>query len=112
MSWWWPFGSSKSEDTDVLTRHDRKVCWEARDAYYACLDGLNVIRAGTEGDACKAQVRLYEKSCAQSWIKYFNERRRLSFAQKDMLAQAEMQNATARKKVRKSHYLQILAQVL
>ncbi|KAJ7146774.1 cytochrome oxidase c subunit VIb-domain-containing protein [Mycena epipterygia] len=96
---WWPFGNSAStqEDPTPPTRQERQKCWESRDAYFACLDGVGVIRAGTEGKACSAENRAYQKTCAQSWITYFNERRKLAFDQKDMLAQANAQNAAAKR---------------
>ncbi|KAF7311902.1 hypothetical protein MIND_00201600 [Mycena indigotica] len=111
---WWPF-SSAAEEPPLPTRQDRQACWDARDAYYACLDSAGVVRPGSEGPkVCRAENRVYERSCAQSWVsvyqpfwggrladhgiwqvKYFNERRRLAFAQKDMIAQANAQNAAA-----------------
>ncbi|KAJ7183628.1 cytochrome oxidase c subunit VIb-domain-containing protein [Mycena filopes] len=92
---WWPFASSGPEEPTPPTRHERQKCWESRDAYFACLDGVGVVKAGTEGYACSTENRAYEKTCAQSWITYFNERRKLAFQQKDMLAQANAQNAAA-----------------
>ncbi|KAF7303727.1 hypothetical protein MIND_00602300 [Mycena indigotica] len=92
---WWPF-SSAAEEPPLPTRQDRQACWNARDAYYTCLDSAGVVRPGSEGPkVCRAENRVYERSCAQSWVKYFNERRRLAFAQKDMIAQANAQNAAA-----------------
>ncbi|KAJ7683301.1 cytochrome oxidase c subunit VIb-domain-containing protein [Mycena olivaceomarginata] len=64
------------------TRQERQKCWESRDAYFACLDGVGVVNAGTEGKVCAAENRVYEKSCAQSWVTYFNERRKLAFPTK------------------------------
>ncbi|KAJ7765846.1 cytochrome oxidase c subunit VIb-domain-containing protein [Mycena maculata] len=97
---WWPFGSSGSavlEDPNPPTRQERQKCWEARDAYFACLDGVGVVKAGTEGKACLVENRVYQQTCAQSWIIYFNERRKLGFEQKDMLAQVNAQNAAAKR---------------
>ncbi|KAJ7315332.1 cytochrome oxidase c subunit VIb-domain-containing protein [Mycena albidolilacea] len=94
---WWPFGDSSSADPSLPTRQERQKCWESRDAYFACLDGVGVVNAGTEGKVCAAENRVYEKSCAQSWVTYFNERRKLAFRQKDMIAQANAQNATAKR---------------
>ncbi|KAJ6578068.1 cytochrome oxidase c subunit VIb-domain-containing protein [Mycena capillaripes] len=96
---WWPFGSSESSaDPSPPTRQERQKCWESRDAYFACLDGVGVVKPGTEGNgACSAENRVYEKTCAQSWITYFNERRKLAFQQKDMLAAANAQNASAKR---------------
>ncbi|KAF7335464.1 hypothetical protein MVEN_02199800 [Mycena venus] len=95
---WWPFGNSQSSaEPSPPTREERQKCWESRDAYFACLDGVGVVKPGTEGKACSNENRVYEKTCAQSWITYFNERRKLAFQQKDMLAQAAAQNAAAKR---------------
>ncbi|KAJ7052017.1 cytochrome oxidase c subunit VIb-domain-containing protein [Mycena amicta] len=98
MGWWpWPFGGkSAASEATPPTRQERQACWDARDAYFVCLDSVGVVRPGSEGHkVCAVENRLYEKTCAQSWVTYFNERRRLAFAQKDMIAQANAQNAAA-----------------
>ncbi|KAJ7651277.1 cytochrome oxidase c subunit VIb-domain-containing protein, partial [Roridomyces roridus] len=86
------FSNSRVETPTLPTRQERQKCWEARDAYFACLDGVGVVMAGTEGKACSAGNLVYHKTCAQSWITYFNERRKLGFQQKDMASQANSQN--------------------
>ncbi|KAJ7149844.1 cytochrome oxidase c subunit VIb-domain-containing protein [Mycena crocata] len=94
---WWPFGSSAPEEPAPLTRQDRQKCWESRDAYFSCLDGIHIVDAGTEGKACSVENRAYQKTCAQSWINYFNERRKLAFKQKEMLVQVNAQNSAAKR---------------
>ncbi|KAJ7189496.1 cytochrome oxidase c subunit VIb-domain-containing protein [Mycena pura] len=94
---WWPFGSKPQEDERPANRQERQKCWEGRDAYFACLDGVGVVKAGTEGTACAAENRVYQQRCAQSWVTYFNERRRLAFTQKDMIAQAKLQESAAKR---------------
>ncbi|KAJ8453819.1 hypothetical protein ONZ45_g19556 [Pleurotus djamor] len=92
-------GSSSSKPAaDVAsTRQDRQKCWETRDAYYACLDKVGVLKAGDEGSACKAENLEYEKNCAKSWIEYFNQRRIIAEQQKNRLAQANMQAEDAKR---------------
>jgi len=82
MGW---FSSSKPEQATVVSRQERTKCWESRDAYFACLDGVGVVKAGEEGKACSAQAVQYEDNCAQSWIEYFNQRRIIADRQKDRL---------------------------
>ncbi|KAJ6615892.1 cytochrome oxidase c subunit VIb-domain-containing protein [Mycena sp. CBHHK59/15] len=96
MGWLWKT-EAEQEDPAPPNRQERQKCWESRDAYFACLDGVGVVKAGTEGKACSAENRAYQNTCAQSWITYFNERRKLAFQQKDMLAQANAQNASAKR---------------
>ncbi|RDB25579.1 Cytochrome c oxidase assembly factor 6 [Hypsizygus marmoreus] len=71
----WLSGSSKSDEATASSRQDRKKCWEARDAYFSCLDRVGVVKAGQEGKACSTELRKYEDNCAKSWIEYFNQRR-------------------------------------
>ncbi|KAI0246293.1 cytochrome oxidase c subunit VIb-domain-containing protein, partial [Lactifluus subvellereus] len=93
MGW---FGSNKTEKPNPISREDRSKCWEARDAYFACLDAADVVVAGTEGSKCAAQRKSYEQNCAKSWIDYFNQRRVLAEKQKPLLTQAATQAAEAR----------------
>ncbi|TFK82187.1 hypothetical protein K466DRAFT_500741 [Polyporus arcularius HHB13444] len=88
MGW---FGGNKNETPDPTSRADRQKCWESRDAYFACLDGANVVKPGDEGTACADVRKTYEKNCAKSWIEYFNKRRVLAEQQQGVLAQARTQ---------------------
>ena len=49
-------------------RTQRQRCWETRDAYYACLDALNVTAPGDEGGKCGKEVEAFKKTCAASWV--------------------------------------------
>ena len=65
MGW---FSTSKPEPPNTASRQDRQKCWENRDAYYACLDDVGVVKAGEEGSVCAKQRVKYEESCAKSWV--------------------------------------------
>lgn len=65
MGW---FTSRSKDESGAPTREDRQKCWETRDAYFACLDRAEVIKAGTEGKACSSERDTYEKNCAKSWV--------------------------------------------
>lgn len=65
MGW---FGSSKAEKPNATSREDRSKCWEARDAYFSCLDTVEVVVPGTEGSKCASQRNTYEHNCAKSWV--------------------------------------------
>ncbi|KAH9050378.1 cytochrome oxidase c subunit VIb-domain-containing protein [Lactarius deliciosus] len=98
MAWFTGSSSSKPENnTNSSFREDRSKCWEARDAYFTCLDAAEVVVAGTEGSKCAAERKAYEQNCAKSWIDYFNQRRVLAEKQKPLLAQAATQAAQARR---------------
>ncbi|EIM91222.1 uncharacterized protein STEHIDRAFT_128168 [Stereum hirsutum FP-91666 SS1] len=95
MGWF----TSEPEKPTATSRTDRQKCWDARDTYFACLDGAKVIKAGTEGAGICAKERgAYEGSCAKSWVAYFNQRRILAERQKPMLEAANLQAEEARKK--------------
>ncbi|KAF8313576.1 hypothetical protein DL93DRAFT_2113798 [Clavulina sp. PMI_390] len=80
----------------AATREERKKCWEARDAYYSCLDAAGVVKPGSETSRqCRAESKTFEKNCAKSWIEYFNQRRVLAEQQKDILAEAKRQHDEA-----------------
>lgn len=64
MGWF----SSKEKIPDPVSRQDRQQCWDSRDAYFACLDGVQVLKPGDEGKACAAPKSQYEKDCARSWV--------------------------------------------
>ena len=74
MGW---FGSSKAEKPDATSREDRSKCWEARDAYFACLDAAEVVVAGTEGSKCASQRKFYEQNCAKSWVSSVSQHARI-----------------------------------
>jgi cytochrome c oxidase assembly factor 6 len=78
-----PFSSSSSNNDkradEVRTgavapdRSERARCWEARDAYFACLDRANVIDPVKEDKvaraACSAENTNFEDNCATSWVR-------------------------------------------
>jgi cytochrome c oxidase assembly factor 6 len=86
MGW---FGSGKAEKPNATSREDRSKCWEARDAYFSCLDAAEVVVAGTEGSKCAGQRKLYEQNCAKSWVglPFLNRlRRNLSAAKRSTIS--------------------------
>lgn len=49
-------------------RNQRQACWDARDAYFACLDNLKVDVPGQEGRACLQPRQAFGSSApTQSW---------------------------------------------
>lgn len=65
MGW---FSSSKPFESEPALRQNRKMCWDSRDAYFACLDEGGVVKPGDEGNACASTKKAYEKDCAKSWV--------------------------------------------
>ncbi|KAG9013915.1 hypothetical protein FRB94_004295 [Tulasnella sp. JGI-2019a] len=60
---------------DPPNRNQRKMCWAGRDQYYACLDALNIIAPGEEGNKCAKELAQFQAACAASWVDHFNKRR-------------------------------------
>ncbi|KAH6668160.1 cytochrome oxidase c subunit VIb-domain-containing protein [Plectosphaerella plurivora] len=78
-------------------RSERARCWEARDAYFACLDRANVIDPVKEDKAaraaCSAENTGFENNCATSWVKYFKQWRVADIQKKARIAQLEAEGA-------------------
>ena len=53
-----------------LDRSTRQLCYEARDAFFSCLDG----NQGNE-KACARLEGTFQSSCPAAWAKHFRERR-------------------------------------
>jgi cytochrome c oxidase assembly factor 6 len=81
---WSPFGGSSNDDGVKKTsggafekpsRGNRAKCYEARDAFFECLDKNNILdsinskagRAATQ-TACGSADQVFEKNCAHSWV--------------------------------------------
>jgi len=95
---WFSAESSLPEESSLSNREKRRKCWETRDAYFACLDRVGVVKAGEEGvHACSKDKKQYETNCAKSWIEYFNQRRVIGEAQKERLARANEQTQSSTK---------------
>ncbi|KAL0765069.1 hypothetical protein CaCOL14_012328 [Colletotrichum acutatum] len=78
-------------------RSERRKCWEARDAYFGCLD-RNVIVDALKDDAkarkaCPAENQVFERDCAAAWVKYFKQWRVADLQKKQRIAQLEAENA-------------------
>ncbi|KAI4171856.1 MAG: hypothetical protein LQ343_003933 [Gyalolechia ehrenbergii] len=67
-------------------RSARDRCYEARDAFFACLDRANIVDSITEADkaeeACGKLERGMGRECAASWVKYFKQRRVMEWKKK------------------------------
>ena len=53
----------------LMLVEERKKCYEARDAYFSCLDANGGRRQR------RALRKLYEKHCPSSWVKHFDKKR-------------------------------------
>ncbi|KAL4430693.1 hypothetical protein ABPG75_005949 [Micractinium tetrahymenae] len=60
-------------DTSVL-KTAREKCWQARDAYYKCVEdaGVTFTAETPPPPACKAARAAYEAACKASWVRHFD----------------------------------------
>ncbi len=53
-------------------RTERAHCWEARDAFFQCLDRNSIIDSIKDrdqaGDKCRKESQAFERDCASSWV--------------------------------------------
>jgi cytochrome c oxidase assembly factor 6 len=56
------------------SRAERAKCWEARDAYFACLDANNIVDALKDDKkaarACASESAGFERDCAAQWVSF------------------------------------------
>ena len=57
---------------EAPNRSQRSHCWEARDAFFACLDANAIIDSVKDDkvarERCSKQVVQFERECASSWV--------------------------------------------
>ncbi|KAF2144693.1 uncharacterized protein K452DRAFT_223063 [Aplosporella prunicola CBS 121167] len=94
-----PAGPKPSSDGafEAPDRSRRAQCWEARDAYFRCLDQHNIIDSVTNKDTAAAQCgkegQVFEQNCASSWVQYFKKRRIVDYKKEQTLKQLEAEGA-------------------
>jgi len=54
-----------------LKKDERKICWAAKDAFWACLDKVN---GDVEEEQCKQVKAAYHAACPQSWVVHFDRK--------------------------------------
>ncbi|GMM34777.1 Coa6 protein [Saccharomycopsis crataegensis] len=97
MAW---FGSSSEDNAKAPTRSTRKQCWDSRDKFFVCLDGLKIDNALDDSKQqeikkhCAAQEKLFERDCAHSWVKYFKEQRFYAIKKERFIKEMEEQDAS------------------
>ncbi|OCK78555.1 hypothetical protein K432DRAFT_356559 [Lepidopterella palustris CBS 459.81] len=74
-------------------RTSRALCYEARDAFFECLDRHSILDPITDKSAAdKACGKLdeeFEKNCAGSWVQYFKQRRVVEFKKEQTIKKIE-----------------------
>ncbi|KAK9476011.1 cytochrome oxidase c subunit VIb-domain-containing protein [Lipomyces japonicus] len=58
----------------AISRSDRQQCWDARDAYFACLDKKKIKNPQVEDSSACSNIE-FKSLCRQTWVEYFIARR-------------------------------------
>ncbi|KAK1753052.1 cytochrome c oxidase assembly factor 6 [Echria macrotheca] len=103
LSWFSGESEADKRATEIRTgtvapsRAERQRCWDARDAYFSCLDANGIFDALKEdkkaAKACGTQSREFEKDCATQWVTYFKKWRVQEIQKKARLKELEAQGA-------------------
>lgn len=95
-------GFFKSDDNEVKlppNKAKRQVCWDSRDALFACLDknniddSLNKKELGNVQSKCGAELKGLEASCVASWVLYFQQKRFNDLTKQRYIAKLEAEGA-------------------
>lgn len=67
--------AAKQTDDGSYTAPDRTaraLCWEARDAFFRCLDEHDIIDSvkqdGAARKSCGKSLAVFERDCVDSWV--------------------------------------------
>ncbi|KAL2045679.1 hypothetical protein N7G274_002109 [Stereocaulon virgatum] len=82
---------------EAPNRQSRAHCWEARDAFFACLERNGIVDSIKEkeraGEVCEGEDARLGKECAASWVTYFKQRRVMEWNKKQTLEKLAKENA-------------------
>ncbi|OCK99506.1 uncharacterized protein K441DRAFT_627875 [Cenococcum geophilum 1.58] len=78
---------------EAPSRSDRALCWEARDAFFECLDRNDILDSIKDRDAaekaCGKLDQEFQRNCAGSWVQYFKKRRVVEYNKEQTLKRIE-----------------------
>ena len=64
--------ASRDGTPEAPNRDQRAHCWEARDAFFKCLDANGIVDSikdeSVAGARCGTESRAFERDCASSWV--------------------------------------------
>ncbi|PSN62909.1 hypothetical protein BS50DRAFT_577795 [Corynespora cassiicola Philippines] len=78
------------------TRTNRAKCYEARDAFFECLDRNSILDSintksgkAAAAKACGQADQEFEKNCAHSWVEYFKKQRVVNYQKEQTIKKIE-----------------------
>ncbi|KAI0202822.1 oxidoreductase-like protein [Astrocystis sublimbata] len=81
-------------------RSERRLCWDARDNFYKCLDKHEVIDSlngkgkATADKHCAQEDVAFNDNCATAWVTYFKKYRVADYQKKITLERLKHENAS------------------
>ncbi|KAI9745883.1 MAG: hypothetical protein M1818_000564 [Claussenomyces sp. TS43310] len=95
-----PAPKISSDGTPIAPdRSQRSKCWEARDAYFSCLDkhdivdSLSSVNKSKANKECAQESKGFETNCATSWVQYFKKRRVMEYQRNKQLEKLKAEGA-------------------
>ncbi|KAL8727928.1 MAG: hypothetical protein Q9181_005519 [Wetmoreana brouardii] len=94
-----PSSPQKSSDGAFIApdRSSRSKCYEARDAFFVCLDRAGILDSIAEeekaGKECGGLDKEMGRECAASWVKYFKQRRVMEWKKQQTLNKLQAEGA-------------------
>lgn len=71
--------ATTTTDKPFPNKEQRKLCWDARDSYWQCLDKNAPQHQATSGakepSVCLQMRQLFQKQCPGQWVKHFDRKR-------------------------------------
>ncbi|KAH7138344.1 cytochrome oxidase c subunit VIb-domain-containing protein [Dendryphion nanum] len=101
---WSLWGSSEADGVkktsggafETPSRTNRAKCYEARDAFFECLDRNSILDSiNTKNNqakakkACGQEDLVFEKNCAHSWVEYFKKQRVVNWQKEQTIKKIE-----------------------
>ncbi|CAL3968410.1 hypothetical protein PZA11_004005 [Diplocarpon coronariae] len=78
-------------------RTQRARCWEARDAFFECLDRNEIVDSIRESEKaekmCGKEAGGFQGNCASSWVTYFKKRRVMEYQRNKTLEKLKAEGA-------------------
>ncbi|KAH0543313.1 hypothetical protein FGG08_002376 [Glutinoglossum americanum] len=82
---------------EAPNRNQRAHCWEARDAFFKCLDESSIIDSVTNQDLAERQCGkegvAFDENCASSWVQYFKKRRVMEHKRNETIEKLKAEGA-------------------
>ncbi|KAI9787618.1 MAG: hypothetical protein M1839_000149 [Geoglossum umbratile] len=88
---------SADSTPEAPNRSQRSHCWDARDAFFGCLNQSRIIDSITDHELarerCGKEGAAFEENCARSWVHYFKKRRVMEHKRNETIEKLKVEGA-------------------